>query len=318
MGKKITTDKVLHQILRGAVGMYLFNRAYSAIATRRSKLEVSGGQFFNWNGTKVFYRTKGQGSPVILVHELHPASSGFEWNYIEEELSKHFTLYMIDLPGCGRSDKPDILFTSFMYVKLLRDFIDEMELDHPYLVTSNSSASIGLMLDVDAPNLISAMVMINPTAPEILAEAPTPITRMGKRFLDLPLIGPFIYNIYISKSRIDLSFSEQYLYNPFHDNDELVNAFFESAHLGEGNGNHFAASYVGRFLNVNVDKVSPKVTTPVRIIEGKNSPGAEEAVRSWKKLNPNFDVVEINHTRQLPHIEEPALVSSKILSFFER
>ena len=315
MGKKISTDKVLHQILRGAVGMYLFNKGYAALATRNSKLELVDGHFYNWNGIKVFYRNKGEGKPLILIHDLHPTASGYEWNYVEEELSKHFSLYIIDLPGCGRSDKPDIIYTSYFYVKLIRDFAEEIALESFSLAVSNSSATIALMIDVDAPGLVDGIVLVNPTAPELLGETPNCLSRLSCRFLNLPLLGPFIYNIYISKPRIDLAFSEQYLYNPFHDNDELVNAYFESAQLGEGKGNHFAASYTGRFLNMNMEKIGQKVKAPVRIIEGEDSPGAIEAISSWTRLNSEFDVTTIEHTRQLPHIEEPRQAARNIIDF---
>lgn len=315
MKNKFTTDKVLHQLLRGAVVMYLFNRGYAALATRKSRLEQNDGQFYNWNGEKVYYRMAGEGEPLILIHDLHPTASGYEWKMIAQELSRHFTLYIIDMPGCGRSDKKDVLYTSYLYVKLIRDFAEDLGLEHTYVAASNSAASIALMLDVDTADLINGIVLVNPTAPETLAEGPTAVTRMESRILNLPLFGPFIYNIYISKPRIDLAFSEQYLYNPFHDNDELVNAYFESAQLGEGKGNHFAASYVGRFLTMNMDKVAPKVKAPVLIIEGGNSPGAAEAVSSWLTLNPSFEAVSIDHTRQLPHIEEPKKVSKLMIDF---
>lgn len=47
----------------------------------------------------------GEGPPLLLLHGLMTASYSFR--YVMETLGRHFTLYMPDLLGGGRSDKPD-------------------------------------------------------------------------------------------------------------------------------------------------------------------------------------------------------------------
>ena len=49
----------------------------------------------------------GSGKPLLLIHDLDPSSSAYEWNQLEQQLAKDFTVYSIDLPGCGRSDKSE-------------------------------------------------------------------------------------------------------------------------------------------------------------------------------------------------------------------
>lgn len=50
---------------------------------------------------------------MLLLHDLHCASSGREWQYIEDALAQDHTVYTLDLLGCGRSDKPAITYTNF-------------------------------------------------------------------------------------------------------------------------------------------------------------------------------------------------------------
>lgn len=47
----------------------------------------------------------GDGPPLLLLHGLMTASYSFR--YVMEALARHYTLYMPDLIGGGRSDKPD-------------------------------------------------------------------------------------------------------------------------------------------------------------------------------------------------------------------
>ena len=55
-------------------------------------------------------RTYGSGPPLLLVHGLMTAS--YSWRYVLEALGAHYTLYMLDLPGAGRSEGPDVTFSA--------------------------------------------------------------------------------------------------------------------------------------------------------------------------------------------------------------
>ncbi|MGD0525533.1 MAG: alpha/beta hydrolase [Polyangiaceae bacterium] len=49
-------------------------------------------------------RVHGSGPPLLLVHGL--MTSSYSWRYVLEPLGQRFTLYVPDLPGAGRSDRP--------------------------------------------------------------------------------------------------------------------------------------------------------------------------------------------------------------------
>ena len=51
-----------------------------------------------------------------------PGASGYEWNAVTKELATEHTVYTIDLLGCGRSEKPEITYTNFVFAQLLCDF----------------------------------------------------------------------------------------------------------------------------------------------------------------------------------------------------
>jgi pimeloyl-ACP methyl ester carboxylesterase len=63
---------------------------------------------FEAHGVKIHYLTEGQGEPVVLIHGLH-ASAELNWNLpgIVGELAKDHRVIALDLPGHGRSEKPD-------------------------------------------------------------------------------------------------------------------------------------------------------------------------------------------------------------------
>lgn len=57
-------------------------------------------------GTRIAVRRFGAGPPLLLVHGLMTA--GYSFRYVLELLGAHFTLYIPDLPGAGRSAYPDV------------------------------------------------------------------------------------------------------------------------------------------------------------------------------------------------------------------
>ena len=58
---------------------------------------------------------QGHGSPLLLVHDIMPGASGYEWNAVENQLATEHTVYTIDLLGCGRSEKAEITYTNFVF-----------------------------------------------------------------------------------------------------------------------------------------------------------------------------------------------------------
>jgi len=56
------------------------------------------------NGIKLFYRTLGQGSPVVFLHGY--TQTGHMWNPIMEIEAKNHTVIVPDLRGAGASEKP--------------------------------------------------------------------------------------------------------------------------------------------------------------------------------------------------------------------
>ncbi|MGB6977115.1 MAG: alpha/beta hydrolase [Gammaproteobacteria bacterium] len=62
------------------------------------------GRIAQVNGIKLFYRTAGNGSPVVLLHGY--TQTGHMWNPIIGPLTKHHTVIVPDLRGAGASEKP--------------------------------------------------------------------------------------------------------------------------------------------------------------------------------------------------------------------
>ena len=72
-------------------------------------------------------------------------SSGVEWKKVAAILAEKYTVYTVDLLGCGRSEKPNITYTNFLYVQMLTDFIKHIIGEKADVVATGESAAIAVM-----------------------------------------------------------------------------------------------------------------------------------------------------------------------------
>lgn len=148
---------------------------------------------------RCFLYKKRRRKTSLLIHNLTPCSSGYEWNQFQKELLKEHTVYTIDLLGCGRSDKPNLTYTNFLYVQLICDFIKNVIKDKTDIIISGNAGSIALMSALNDDSIIKQIILINPQNLKELYKIPTKRTKTAKFILDMPIIGTMIYNIIHSK-----------------------------------------------------------------------------------------------------------------------
>ena len=103
--------------------IHIINKVIAASACLKEMLDTDVRNYYHWRFGDIYYTKKGKGSPILLIHDMLPGGSGYEWTRIEDELALEHTVYNLDLPGCGRSEKPGMTYTNFVYVQAICDFI---------------------------------------------------------------------------------------------------------------------------------------------------------------------------------------------------
>src|SRR5882672_1418799 len=87
----------------GTLCSVIAGAAYSQDAPYRPE---PGGAFTTVNGKRIWYRTEGQGSPLLLVPGGPGASHTYLWPHFSS-LSKEFKVIYYDPYGRGKSDAAD-------------------------------------------------------------------------------------------------------------------------------------------------------------------------------------------------------------------
>ena len=298
--------KLLAFTAAATASAYLFNRHIDSYSVSQNKLKVEPENFFKWKNLSIYYTKHGSlGSPVILLHDINPSASSAEWDNIVELLAQDHRVYVLDLLGCGRSDKPELTYTNFYYVELLIDFIKSRVCEKSFIVASGFTSSIALMAGVYDSSKFSGMVFINPPSTGLLSLVPNNRTKIAKKILEAPIIGKLVYNKLFSRQRIDNLFTEKYLYNPFKVTSSLIDTYYESAHLGNGSGRFLQGSLSGRYINMNVNHALKNLKLHADIIVGGALRDEDFISRSWRRINPEIKIYSVAKSKILPQFEQP-------------
>lgn len=300
---KLLTTSILFTLATGII--YVINRLVFATAVLKNLLKSSADNYYNWRFGKVYYKKKGHGSPVLLIHDLTVYSSAYEWNKVVNELAETHTVYAIDLLGCGRSEKPRITYTNYLYVQLIADFIKNVIGEKADVIASGYSGSFTVLASYTNPEFISKIILINPPSLASLNKVPSKRSKLYKFILEFPIFGTLIYNIKTCQSNIQLLFTEKYLYNPFSVTPEMVDTYYEAAHKSLSNSKFLLSSLVAGYTNNNITHALKEINQSVTILYCEGETNSEKIAESYTTCNPAIESCMLKHAKHLPQLETP-------------
>ena len=300
---KLLTTSILFALATGII--YVINRLVFATAVLKNLLKSSADNYYNWRFGKVYYKKKGHGSPVLLIHDLTVYSSAYEWNKVVNELTETHTVYAIDLLGCGRSEKPRITYTNYLYVQLIADFIKNIIGEKADVIASGYSGSFTVLASYTNPEFINKIILINPPSLASLNKVPSKRSKLYKFILEFPIFGTLIYNIKTCQSNIQLLFTEKYLYNPFSVTPEMVDTYYEAAHKSLSNSKFLLSSLVAGYTNNNITHALKEINQSVTILYCEGETDSEKIAESYTTCNPAIESCMLKHAKHLPQLETP-------------
>jgi len=261
-----------------------------------------------WRGWRVRYTTMGSGPSIVLVHSVHAAASSFEMRNIFEPLSHRQTVYALDLPGFGKSERPASTYSGVLYAALLADFLAEVVKEPATVLASSLSAAYGLAAARERPDLVRQLCLISPTLTTSHGAA-------GRAFgwlLALPLVGTAAFNVLVSQASIQSYLRRAYGNSAFVD-DPLVGQQWATSH--QPNARLAPAAFVAGALDLPDGGQTAETTIPILVLRGSRPGiGRQMADADLRALGPQVTIETIQGAGQLPHDEAP----DQVLAILER
>lgn len=297
--------------------IFMINRIISSLYSLMNISPDSENNYYEWRFGKIRYTRKGSGTPLLLIHNLTPGSSQYEYSKIINQLSKKHEVFSLDLLGYGLSDKPNITYTNYLYVQLISDFIKTVIGKKTNIIASGDSSPIAIMSCHNDPELLNQIILINPQSIYQLNQIPSKQTKLLKLLIETPIIGTFIYNLINNKNSFTKDFKEKYFNNPLVSMEDSIDHYSLTAHLNRNNSKYAYSSYIGKYMNVNIIHALKEINNNIFIIAGKEIEDIETIVENYIYYNISIESSYITNTKQLPQLEKPDELLKQIDIFLQ-
>ena len=262
-------------------------------------------------GGKIYYRAQGnpRGPAVLLVHGLGDNASRM-WEDTARKLQNNYFIYTFDLPGFGRSEKGNKLYSPEKYVELIR-FLRQNQIKKPFhLVGHSMGGAIALRYAATYPEDVQTLTLIDVAG--ILYRlaytkylAPMGLEWFSDKFIvDRQLVSSWAGRL-LNKAEGLVQFDPQYLLSVPLLRDKILS--------GE------PAKIAGLALVLdNFNQMPQKIQAPTQIIWGENDTIAPvRTAHVLKALIPKAELVIVKKAAHNPVLEQSDLTHKLILRSIE-
>ena len=288
-----------------------------AIAARRRPLEPAlpgdSGEYA-WPLGSIAYQVRGDGPPLVLIHGIGAGESSYEWRHNFDALSEQFRVYALDLPGFGRSARPNIAYSADLYITALVDFLRDVVQAPAHLLASSLSGAYAVKLASLRPELVERLTLVCPTGLERLLRPLPLLSPLAFGAFNIPAYGESLYNGIASRGYIE-SYMRQNLYvDPARVTPTLVDHYYRAAH--QPGGQYALRSFLSGLLTCDINRIYPEIEQPLLVIWGRQAKETPvEDARAFYERNPHARLRIFEESGMLPHDEEATAFNAAVTEF---
>jgi len=287
----------------GLGGMALVNRRIGeAYRPLPGSVDGEPGGYV-WRDGVVYYHTKGDGEPMVLLHGFHHLSGPHEMRPVYDDLAADYRVTALDWLGYGQSNRPPVEQTAGVYQQLLADFLEDVIRQPAIIVASGPGAAFAVRLARRQPEKVSRLVLINPTGVDQLADKPSCWhTALGLLF-KLPIVGDFAFNLATCRSALRWELENRIFFEPGEVTESLVDRAWVTSH--QPGAKWAPLSYWSGRLNLNIAGDLGSLQQPTMIAWGQQAQHAPIAgIRGFKRYLPEARYRAFDRTREWPQVED--------------
>jgi pimeloyl-ACP methyl ester carboxylesterase len=287
----------------------------------------SGGQYLDYLGFNIFYRTQGSGPHLLLIHG-YPFNT-WDWAPLWDRLTERFTVVAPDMLGMGFSDKP------FAYEYSVHDHADMHEallahlgVESVHVLAHDIGDSVGQELlarhefgeQAYGALRIESITWLNGG---LFNETYTP--RLMQKALSRTPLGDILSPLQgspLSRRIIEPTINE--MFGPdTKPSRRMLDLFHEILEYNDGKR---VLHKVGRFVTDRYAhrnrwvRAMRETAVPMRLIDGPIDPNSgRHMAQRYLEVIPNADVVMLDDAiGHWPQIEAPDAVLEHFLAHVER
>ncbi|MFO8102476.1 MAG: alpha/beta fold hydrolase [Dehalococcoidia bacterium] len=107
------------------------------------------------------YLVGGEGPPLVLIHGLGAMAGDVEWKDNLEPLAQNHRVYVPDLAGYGKSDKPRINYSFKFLNTFFEDLLAKLNLEQVSFIGHSLGGGIALDFTLKHPEKVNKLVLVD-------------------------------------------------------------------------------------------------------------------------------------------------------------
>lgn len=278
------------------------------------------GDYFDFQGHSIFYRTEENDNPTLLCMHGFPTSS-YDYHKIWDKLAKKFTLVAFDMIGYGLSDKPkDFDYTTFAQVDILQSLFEHLGIKKLHILAHDYGNTITQeLLARDEENRLDfemeTLVFMNGA---LFPETHRPI--LAQKILISP-IG-FLFAKLIPDSKFRQSLGSVFGEKTQPTREEFDDFMYLFQYNGGRNISHKLIQYM-RERSVYRERWvggMERMKQPFRMINGlEDRVSGKHLVERFREVLPHQkDIIELENVGHFPHFEVPDILLKHFFEFHKQ
>ena len=287
-----------------------------------SKKEIpTTSGFLEINGSQVYYKTMGQGEPLVIVHGGPVMDHSYLLPHLEE-LAKDYQLIFYDQRACGQSSVEVQVATMNLagFVEDIEQIRQALKLERINLLGHSWGGLLAMEYGIKYPENLNHLILSNSIAPSVA---------------DWELEGGRVSERATNKDREDrqaiMESGALQSVNPSKAIEKLLRISFRPQMYDTTNLNklnlYVPEDYMQRsqifgllgpdLTDFNLYSDLQKITCPTLIIYGSEEPAASLHAQRMTESFPNGQLSIIQKSGHFPFIENPSTFNKEIKAFLK-
>lgn len=140
----------------------------------------------NANGIEIYYETRGEGSPLMLINGWGGNLDSWSGKMIDLLAEQHRVI-MMDNRGTGRSNKPDIPYTMDMMAADVKGVLDSLDIEKAHVMGFSMGGAITQTFGVKYPGTTLSLILCGASAGKENSVSSDPKVQMDLALIANPL-----------------------------------------------------------------------------------------------------------------------------------
>lgn len=120
-------------------------------------------KFVQAGDVRVHYHEAGSGPVLLCIHGGAPGAFGWgNFGRNMDALSKNFRTLIVDLPGYGKSDKPQVSGGRYgFYARVFKDMLAALNIEKAHVIGMATGGGAAMMMAMQTPELVDKLILVS-------------------------------------------------------------------------------------------------------------------------------------------------------------